>query len=130
MEARIQEALEYLSSNPTAKVATVAKEFGVLRFRLRNRINGIGPRKGRQALYKKLSDLEETALCRYIDRLDRANLAVRVAYVTDVANYILASRASRVEQPNPPVVGPNWASRFLKRYGYFKRLQRKLYTDR
>ena len=34
MEARIQEALEYLSSNPTAKVATVTKEFGIPRFRL------------------------------------------------------------------------------------------------
>ena len=48
-------------------------------------------------LYKKLSNLEETALYRYIDRLDRANLAIRVVYVTDVANYILASRASRIE---------------------------------
>ena len=69
----------------------------MLRFRLWNRINGIRPRKGRQASYKKLSDLEETTLYRYIDRLDRANLAIRVIYVTDMANYILASRASRIK---------------------------------
>lgn len=109
MESRIQEALAYLADFPHAKVATVAREFGVSRDRLqvRRRLAGIGPLESRPVTNTKLTAPEEVAVCRYIDRLDAINLAVKPAFVTDVANYILASRASPAEQDDPPVVGVN-----------------------
>jgi hypothetical protein len=127
MESRIQEALQHLENFPDAKIATVAREFGVPRTRLRNRINGVGPKKGLSAKNTRFSNEEEIALCRYIDRLDHINLAVRAEFVTDAANYILHKRFN---QTNSPIVGHNWTTRFLRRRGYHKRLQKKLNSDR
>ena len=102
MEARIQEALEYMADFPEAKLATVAREFGVPRSRLRYRREGRPPKAGQPAANTKLSGPEEMALCRYIDRLDNINLAVRPEFVTDAANAILRERSGRQD---PLVVG-------------------------
>ncbi|KAK4233410.1 hypothetical protein C8A03DRAFT_48036 [Achaetomium macrosporum] len=107
MEVRIQDAVEYISANLDASVAAVAREFAVPRGRLRRRLAGTGPKTGHSPTHTKLSAPEEVALCRYIDRLDGINLAVRPAFVTD-----------------------NWTSRFIKRYGYRKQWQRKLNANR
>ncbi|KAM4067518.1 DDE superfamily endonuclease [Hirsutella rhossiliensis] len=72
-------------------------------------------------------EAQEKALCRYIDRLDNVNLAVRVEFVTDAANCILRERSG---QSGAPTVGLNWTSRFLKRHGYFKKRQKKLHAER
>ncbi|OWT42926.1 transposase [Pochonia chlamydosporia 170] len=77
VEARIQEAIEHLSDNPGAKVATVAKQFGVPRNRLRMRLKGGKPRTEVKPANKKLPEPEEQAICNYIDRLDRINLALQ-----------------------------------------------------
>jgi hypothetical protein len=130
MESRIQEALQYLEENPDAKVATVAREFGVPRTRLRRRLQGVGPLDSRPPTNTRLTDPEEAALCRYVDRLDRINLAVRPAFITDAANHILASRASQSEQDSPPTVGQNWTSRFIQRHEYLKQTQKKLNSNR
>lgn len=127
MEARIQEALEYIDNFSGAKVATVAREFGVPSGRLRYRLEGRQPKAGQEAKNTRLSRPEEKALCRYIDRLDHINLAVRVEFVTDAANHILRERSG---QTDPPPVGPNWTSRFLKRHGYFKKRQKRLHVER
>ena len=124
MESRIQEAIQYLDDFPDAKVATVAWEFGVPRNRLRSRLEGHLPKKGRPNINTKLSAAEEKALCRYIDRLDSINLAVRAEFVVDAANYILQERGK------DSTVGRNWITRFLKRHGYHRRLQKKLNADR
>ncbi|KAM4067613.1 DDE superfamily endonuclease [Hirsutella rhossiliensis] len=127
MEARVQNALRYIENFPGAKVATVAREFGVTRDRLRYRLQGRPPKTGQRARNTRLSEPEEKALCRYIDRLDNINLAVRVEFVTDAANCILRERSS---QRDAPTVGPNWTSRFLKRHGYFKKRQKRLQAER
>ncbi|KJZ69725.1 hypothetical protein HIM_10894 [Hirsutella minnesotensis 3608] len=126
MEARIQEALQYIGDFPDAKVAKVAREFGVPRNRLRYRLEGRPPKSGRRATNLKLSQPEETALCLYIDRLDNINLAVRPEFVTDAANHILHERSGQADF----VVGSKWTSRFLRRHGYFKKLQKKLHSER
>ncbi|KAM4058213.1 DDE superfamily endonuclease [Hirsutella rhossiliensis] len=126
MEARIQEALRYIEHFSGAKVATVAREFGVPRNRLRYRLEGRPPKTGRPATNLKLSRPEEAALCRYIDRLDNINLAVRPEFVTDAANHILHQRSGQADL----VIGSRWTSRFLKRHGYFKKLQKKLHSER
>ena len=130
MESRIQEAVNHIRRFPDAKIATVAKEFGVPRNRLRYRLEGQSPKNGQPAANTKLSRAEESALCRYIDRLDRINLAVRPEFVTDAANYILRERTSQSQAGDPLLVGPNWTTRFLTRHKCSKRLQKKLHADR
>lgn len=130
MESRIQEAVNHIRRFPDAKIATVAKEFGVPRNRLRYRLEGRSPKNGQPAANTKLSRAEESALCRYIDRLDRINLAVRPEFVTDAANYILREQTSQSQAGHPLLVGPNWTTRFLTRHKYSKRLQKKLHADR
>jgi hypothetical protein len=94
IEARIQDAINYLSQNPGAKVAQVAKQFGVPRNRLHFRLKGGKPKTELKPVNKKLSEPEEQAICDYIDGLDRINFAVRAEFVTDAANYILKHQSS------------------------------------
>jgi hypothetical protein len=130
MESRIQEAIQYLESYPGTPLARVAREYDVPRGRLRNRIQGTPPKKGHPATHSKLNGPEEKALCRYIDRLDRINLAVRPEFVTDAANAILLERSSKGQKADPPIVGCHWTTRFLLRYGYSKRRQKKVNSER
>ena len=88
------------------------------------------PKKGLPAHNTKLTEPEEKALCRYIDRLDALNLAVRPEFVTDAADTILRERSSRIEAANPPTVGRHWTTRFLKRHGYNKRRQKRVNAER
>lgn len=122
MEPRVQEALQFIEDFPDAKISTIAKQFGVSRAKLRRRLNGAQPKKGRPAMNTKLLKAEEIALCRYIDRLDGINLAVRVEFITSAANHILEARTS-TSQATIPTVGINWTPRFIKRYGYQKKIQ-------
>jgi hypothetical protein len=114
-------------------VTKVARQFGVTGARLRYRLDGRGGLKSYHAANSKLTSSEERALCRYIDRLDSINLAVRVEFVTDAANHILRARASPAELASPAgptTVGQKWTTRFLKRHDYTRRLQKKLDSDR
>ncbi|OAQ57651.1 tc5 transposase DNA-binding domain-containing protein [Pochonia chlamydosporia 170] len=127
MEGRIQETLQYIGEFPHAKIATVAREFGVPRGRLRYGLEGRTALSDRPPTHAKLTVPEEKALCRYIDRLDRINLAVRTEFVTDAANTILKERSGAGESLT---VGKKWTARFLKRHKYSKRLQKKMHSDR
>jgi hypothetical protein len=118
VELRVKEALEYLQVHPSAKPTAVARQFSISRARLLRRLDGIPPRAGTPATNTRLSKPEESALCRYIDRLDRINLPTRKVFIRDTANLILQGRSSRAEQANPPTVGKNWVNRFIKRYKY------------
>jgi hypothetical protein len=56
----------------------------------------------------KLSEPEEQAICNYINRLDRINLAVRPEFVTDAAIYVLKHRSSNsLPTEEIPTVTPN-----------------------
>ena len=117
IEVRLQAAVDYLESFPDSKVAKVARDFDVPRLRLHRRLDGRGPRNGNSASHTKLTRPEETALCRYIDRLDNINLAVRREFIRDTANCILKARASK-NDTSPPQVGLKWVGRFVKRHRY------------
>jgi hypothetical protein len=131
IEARIQDAMDHLSQNPGAKVVQVARQFGVPRNRLRFRLKGGKPKTELKPVNKKLAEPEEQAICNYIDRLDKINLAVRPEFVTDAANYILKHRSSNsLPTEEIPTVNAQWTTRFLKRHNYFKRTQKKINSDR
>ena len=126
MESQIQEAIKYIHNFPGTKIAKVAREFEVPVSRLRHHLKGRSPKVGQPAKNTKLLRPEEAALCRYIDRLDNINLAVRVEFVTDAANSILRER---FKGDDIPIVGTKWTTRFLRRHNYFKSLQKKLNSD-
>jgi Tc5 transposase-like DNA-binding protein len=130
MESRIQDAIEYLRQRPGSPVARVARRFQVPRNRLRYRLEGRPPKAGRKGLHYLLSGPEEKALCRYIDRLEKVNLAVRPVFVTDAANAILSERSSKHSAIPLPTIGQNWTTRFLKRYGYIKKSQKRVVSER
>jgi hypothetical protein len=115
MESRLQEAIDYKNENLEVAVAAVAREFGVPRRTLVDRLNGGGPRRGRAATHSRLTELQERGLCRYIDRLNRINLSVRREFVKLAVNNILRKTAG-TSKFTP--VSPVWTSRFLRRYKY------------
>ncbi|KAF8428987.1 hypothetical protein EV426DRAFT_583181 [Tirmania nivea] len=71
IKARIQQAIEYLSTIENPNISAVAREFFVPRRRLQDRYNGIPSRNERLASNRKLTEAEELAVCKYIDRLDK-----------------------------------------------------------
>ena len=68
---------------PQNEVTQVAKQFGVPRNRLRFRLKGGKPKTELKPVNKKLYEPEEQAICKYIDHLDKINLAVRAEFVTE-----------------------------------------------
>jgi hypothetical protein len=130
MEQRIREAREYIENFPDAKVATVARDFEVPRSTLRHRLNGCHSKKGRPGINTKLTKEEEIAICRYIDRLDKINLAVRSEFIADDARSIILARSSTKQQSVKPTIGKFWVTRFLKRHGYSKYRQKIINADR
>jgi hypothetical protein len=122
-ESRIQEALEYLSLFPETTLSEAARKFEVPRTTLSNRSKDAQPRKGRAATHMLLTK-EEIAIYRYIDRLNKINLAVRPEFVADAAITILKARSSSRLQASIPTLGNNWVSRFLKRHKYNKTRQK------
>ncbi|KAM4065237.1 hypothetical protein HRG_012829 [Hirsutella rhossiliensis] len=103
IEGRLKAALEHLERCPALKIAKVARDFDVPRLRLLRRLEGRGPKNGNPEFHIKLSKAEETALCRYIDRLDKINLAVRREFIQDTANCILKARSSKSDRSPPQV---------------------------
>lgn len=130
VELRVEEALNYLDQFPVAKVATVARQFDIPRSRLRRRQQGISSKFGRTSATTKLLNEEEVAICRYIDRLDKINFAVRVEFITDAANSILRERLGPEAPDSAITVGKHWATRFIQRHGYTRMLQKKVDSNR
>lgn len=127
---RLQEALQLVEDYLDKRIATVARIFEVQRSTLRARLEGRGTKRGGHNTL--LSGPEEKALCRYIDRLNGINLAFRSEFITDAANRILAERSAPNDpySSDAPSVSHNWTTRFIKRHGYSRMLQKNLEANR
>jgi hypothetical protein len=127
---KLSEAVEFMESFPDTPIATVARMLEVDRTTLRARLQGRGTKRGGHNTL--LSGPEEKALCRYIDRLDTINLAVRSEFITNAANRILAERSAPNDpySSDLPTVSHNWTTRFVKRHGYSRTLQKNLEANR
>ena len=126
VKKRVNDALAYIDQVPTAKIATVPREFGVTRQRLQHRLQGIPPKAGLPTANTKLSRVKDIALYRYIDRFNAINLTIRPAFIRDTANTIFKERAP-TNTPGPPeVFRIYWTTRFIKRNNYSRVLQKRL----
>ena len=128
IEKRVLEAIEWNNENPGHSIAHVAREFDIKPGRLRRRLLGVQPNFGQPSANTKLSEPQELALVRYIDRLERASLAVRKDLLKDAANRILL--LDTPDGKKPPTVGNNWIARFIRRKGFHVSKQKILDLER
>lgn len=134
MASSIEDAIAFHLASPSTPLRQVAKTFHVSNSTLQYRVSNAFKGQQRIGAGRLLLEAEEKAICNYIERLDKVNLAVRPEFVADAANNLLQARlTSSTSQPSgtaDPTVGSRWVTRFLKRYKYDKRTQQQLDSSR
>ncbi len=129
-ERDIQKALNHHESDPSLKFTKLAELYDVPYHRLVARAKGRGTRANSGGHNKALSDDQETALCRIIDRLEDDGINCRVSMIGSIANFILRNAHDDPESL-PPTVSSNWPTRFLdRREEYRIRISKPLAFDR
>jgi hypothetical protein len=101
-------AINTLRTRPHLKINRVARIFYVPRMTLTNRLNGKSSRQDISANSRKLTNLEEEVIVRYILDLDSRAFPPRRSGVEDMANRILVDRGTRH-------VSKNWTTNFVRR---------------
>ena len=101
-------AINTLRTNPHLKISHVAQIFHVPRTTLSDRVKGKSSRQNILANSRKLTNLEEEVIVRYILDLDSRAFPPRRSNVEDMANRILFDR-------NGGRVGKNWTTNFVRR---------------
>jgi hypothetical protein len=101
-------AVNALRKNPHLKLTRVARIYNVPRTILRSRYSGKLSRRDISANSRKLTNLEEDVIVRYILDLDSRSFPPRRSSVEDMANRLLAER-------NAGRVGKNWTTNFVRR---------------
>jgi hypothetical protein len=107
-EAQVNLALEALKRNPALSIRAAAKIYSVSKTRILRRRKHQLSRRDTMPNSRKLTNLEESIIVEYILDLDSRSFPPRLSGVQDMANRLLADR-------DAPLVGVNWASRFVKR---------------
>jgi hypothetical protein len=96
-EATVQLALQALANNPKLSLRAAEKIYSVNHKKLSRRRRGQLSRRDIPANSRKLTNLEESVIVRYILDLDSKGFPPRLSGVEDMANRLLAERdASRV----------------------------------
>ena len=107
-EARVILAVEAIQNNPKLSIRNAAKIYNVADRTIRRRLAGQPARRDCTANSKKLTQLEEEAIVRYIIELSERAFPPRLCGVEDMANHLLRER-------DAPPIGKLWAHRFVKR---------------
>jgi hypothetical protein len=118
VEKRIQQAVnEIRALESTPMIADFARQYDVPYQRLYARFHGTLAKSDLVSGNCKFSDIEEKALCRHLDRLDKIGLPAQRELLRAAADYILlANWTPTSTDKKQPSVGRHWVSRFLKRY--------------
>ena len=107
-EARVLLAIKALRSNQKLSIVAIAKIYDVISRTIRRRLTNIPTRYDTTPNSKRLTELEEEALVRYIIELVARAFPPRLRGVEDMANQLLRVR-------DAPPVGKLWASNFVNR---------------
>ncbi|KAF4456192.1 hypothetical protein F53441_1609 [Fusarium austroafricanum] len=118
-EARILLALHVYQNNPKLGLKRAAKTYKVGYGTLWRRHKGIQSRRDTITKSRRLSNVEEQIIVRFILDLDTRGFPPRLRGVEEMANQLLADR-------NAPPVGKRWASNFVKRH---KELKTRFFHD-
>ena len=106
IESDIQRALLHHEVDPKLKFTKLAKLYNVPYHRLVGRKNGRADRLNLGGRNKLLSDDQELALYRIIDRCEHDGIHCRLFIIASITNFILRSAHADPESP-PPTVGHN-----------------------
>jgi hypothetical protein len=117
-EKRIKRALDEMRALESAPViADFARQYDVPYNRLYRRFHGTPSKSDRVSGNRRFLDVEEKAICRYLDRLDKLSLPAQRELLRGAAdNILLANWTPASPDEKPPSVGQHWASRFLERH--------------
>ena len=107
-EAQLILALDALQKDPKLRPYKAARIYSVPYNTLRDQRAGRPARRDIPANLRKLTDLEEQTIVRYIIELYIRVFYPRLVYMEDIANRL------RCERDAPPV-GKRWAYNFIKR---------------
>lgn len=107
-ESQVILAVNALRTNPKLKINTIAKIYNIPRTTLRDRLAGKQSRREISANSRKISDIEEESIVRYVIDLDSRSFPPRISGVADMANRLLELR-------DGGRVGKNWPSNFVRR---------------
>jgi hypothetical protein len=108
-EANIINALEALKRDPKLSVRRASKIFNVPHTTIHYRQQGVPARRDIPSKSRKLTDLEEQTVVRYILDLDSRSFPPRKSGVEDMANRLLELRGGER-------VGVNWVTNFVRRH--------------
>ena len=129
IENRIKDALSALKKGDVPNLSVAARQFNVPRSRLHHRFHGRPAKSDLPSHNRRFSSSEETALCRYLDRLDRLGLPAQRELLRGAADHILAKTwTPDPDNPNEqsPQVGNHWVARFLKRHPEYRIKRQKI----
>jgi hypothetical protein len=93
-EAGIQLAISAIHNLQIPAVSRAAATYNVVESTLRNRRAGMPARRDCQPTSKKLTELEEEVIVRYILDLEQRGFAPTYAAVRDMADKLLAARGA------------------------------------
>ncbi|KAJ5508326.1 hypothetical protein N7527_010469 [Penicillium freii] len=130
IETQLEKALDHLSEQSKPNISKTAREFAVPEGRLRRRWKGGKSLFQRQPNGRKLSSVQEQALCDYIEYFDTVGASINRRQIAIAANSILEEDHYDETEP-PPQIGDHWLKRFLKRHPeYYVRRRRALDVER
>ncbi|KAM5527292.1 transposase [Fusarium oxysporum f. sp. phaseoli] len=112
-ECQILLALQALRNNPKLGLPGAARLYQVNYWALRRRQNGIQSRRDWIPKSRKLSDLEEQIIVKFILDLDSRGFPPQLRGAEEMANRLLADR-------DASPVGKRWAMNFVKRHKELK----------
>lgn len=108
-EAGVILAVEAIKNNPKLSIQAAAKIYNVADRTIRRRLASQSARCDYTVNSKKLTQLEEEAIVRYIIELSERAFPPRPCSVEDMANHLLRER-------DAPPVGKLWVHRFVNRH--------------
>jgi hypothetical protein len=120
-EASIQDAIQKIKSKVYKSAHHAAKETGIARSILYDRLSGKPPRNKAHEKQQLLIDGEETELVDWITLLTRVNYPPRHSIVREMAQHIIARRVraqneESMERVDIPQIGEQWVTRFMRRH--------------
>lgn len=107
-EYRILLALQAFQNDPNLSLRRASGIYKVPFETLRRRHNGIQSRRDSGPNSRRLSDLEEQTIIKFVLDLDTRGFPSRLRFMEEMANSLLADR-------NAPPVGKRWTHNFIKR---------------
>jgi len=118
VEKRIQQAVDEMRAlESTPVIKDFARNYDVPYQRLYRRFHGTPAKSNLVPGNRRFLDVEEKAICRYLDRLGKLGLPAQCELLRGAAdNILLANWTPASTDEKPPSFGRHWVSRFLERH--------------